>query len=110
MLQRNFAAGSALGYDTTAANRTIGSAITTTLGLGKTGTNTLTLTGNNSTGAVILLGGTLAGSVASDSLTGSSYDVRTGTISISLGGASSTLTKTITGQPLVSLAATATAD
>ncbi len=99
----NFAVGSALGYDTSAGNRSLGTALSTSVGLGKAGTNTLTLTGTNVTGAVILVSGTIAGSAASDSLTGSSYDLRAGTVSISLGGTSSALTKSGTSTSTVTL-------
>ncbi|NBO46954.1 MAG: hypothetical protein EBU85_08130, partial [Actinobacteria bacterium] len=60
----NFAAGSAIGFDTTTADRTYSAALGNTgqgaLGLTKVGSNTLTLTANNTyTGNTTISGGTL---------------------------------------------------
>ena len=60
----NFAAGAAIGFDTTTANRTYASAIADTtqgaLGLTKLGTNTLTLSAANSyTGTTSIINGVL---------------------------------------------------
>jgi autotransporter-associated beta strand protein len=61
----NFQAGAAIGFDTTAGNRTYAAAIGNTaqgsLGLVKLGSDTLTLSGSNSyTGSTTISGGTLA--------------------------------------------------
>ena len=57
----NFAAGSNLGFDTTAGNRTYTATLTSTLGLAKIGTNVLTLTNAASVTGLTLDG---AGSLA----------------------------------------------
>ena len=65
----NFAAGAAIGFDTTTANRTYSSNLANTsqgaLGLNKLGSNTLTLSGANTyTGTTTVTAGTLATSAA----------------------------------------------
>jgi len=59
----NFAAGSYLGFDTTAGNRTYASnfgSLASGVGLAKSGTNTLNLSANNTyTGPTLVTGGTL---------------------------------------------------
>jgi fibronectin-binding autotransporter adhesin len=97
----NFAAGAAIGFDTTAANRTFAGNVTGNLGLVKLGGNTLTLTGENApeagttiSGGAIQVGsggtvGSLAGDVnvlASSSLAFNRSDDITLTNAISGGG------------------------
>ena len=88
----NFAAGSNLGFDTTAGNRTYTATLTSTLGLAKIGTNKLTLGTADSTVAGVLLDGAgtleLPGNVTATSLnlqnsTGAATS--TGTITIASG-------------------------
>ena len=81
----NFAAGSAIGFDTTTANRTYSTSITNTaqgaLGLTKTGANTLTLSGSNSfTGNTAVAAGVLALGDA-NALSGSTFAGGAGTLS-----------------------------
>ena len=68
----NFAAGSNLGFDTTAGNRTYTATLTSTLGLAKIGTNKLTLGTADSTVVGVLLDGAgtleLPGNVTATSL------------------------------------------
>ena len=68
----NFAAGSSLGFDTTAGNRTYTTTLNSTLGLAKIGANKLTLGSADSTVAGVLLDGAgtleLPGNVTTTSL------------------------------------------
>ena len=83
----NFAAGSAVGFDTSAGDRTYGSVLADTaqgsLGFVKVGTGTLTLSGTNTfTGPTRVLGGTLLlGSQTA--LPASTLDTTTGSLAFS---------------------------
>ena len=119
----NFAAGAAIGYDTTAGNRTLSSALGNTaqgaLGLTKLGVNTLTLTGSNTyTGVTTIGGGTLQvgdgvtdGSIASSSIVNNSalvYNVVGSRAAGSAISGSGTLTKNGAGALNLSGASTYT--
>lgn len=81
-----FVASSSLGFDTTAGNRTYGTAITGSIGLTKIGANTLTLSAaGNYTGQTRILEGTLAtnaGNILPDATT---VDISSGA-TLQLGG------------------------
>jgi len=56
----NFAANGRIGFDTSAGDRTYSDPITGSVGVFKTGGNTLSLTGSNTLGGIRVMGGTLA--------------------------------------------------
>lgn len=68
---------------------------------------TLNIATNATVGAVTLIGGTITGS-GTNTFTGSSYDLRAGTVSRALGGAGSEVTKTSDGEVVLSAANTYT--
>lgn len=75
----NFASGSFSGFDTTAGDRTLSSAITGTIGLIKIGLNTLTLsTANTYTGKTLVKKGTLATNAANQISDSSAAEVEAG--------------------------------
>lgn len=86
----NFAANSAIGFDTTSGNRTYGNAIVNTsqgaIGITKLGNGILTLsTGNTYTGATLILAGTLSTPSANIIPDSSAVTIASGAI-LALGG------------------------